>query len=243
MSFSELDSPIILAETYTHQLMTQALTPLSILHSTLPLFKPSLTLGSPGSSRFSRTGGSIILCVPAVARVGVLGSSSTSMAAASVMHGFDVLRRESKLAADKGSGNAIEGANVRFITVDVGEISGGDIDGGEGTRTVRWERRKPSDVSAFSQRLMDIVDGSRRPWSAAWIWQLVLGSHRSIGAGGKLPLAYGFKFITVLSHSLSCLAATTYSLAARLPTSILDFLLLLPPTTRAPTGIPSSSTR
>lgn len=154
---------------------------MSILYSTLPLFRPRLAVGSPTSSRHgSRRGGSVILCVPAVARVGVLGSSSGSMATAAVLRGFDVLRREAKLASDKGSGDVLEGANVRFVTVDVGEIGAGGAGG--------WEGRKPSNVGVLSGRLMRIVDASRRPWSFGWIWQGILGSHRSIGAGGTLSI-------------------------------------------------------
>lgn len=175
LPYDSFVSPIVFSETYTHQFITRAISPLSIIHSTLPLFRNRKAVGSPAESSANiGRGASIILCVPAAARVGVLGSSSNSMANAAVVQGFDVLRREVALKP------TFENTRLRFITLDVGEFT----DAKESTK--RRGTRTPSDVRVLTTTLLGIVSSSRRPRTLDWAWDMWLGSRRNVGAGGTL---------------------------------------------------------
>lgn len=174
LPFNSFSSPITFSESYTHEFMTRALSPLSILHATLPLFRNRKAIGSPKESNSNTLrGASVILCVPAAARVGVLGSSSNSMANAAVVQGFKVLKREAALDP------SLEDTNLRFITLDVGEF-----------RLQKESKKKlgtartPTDIRVLTNTLLGIVNSSRRPWSLQWLWTVWLGSRRSVGAGG-----------------------------------------------------------
>ena len=107
--------------------------------------------------------------MPALARVGAVGSSGISMATGAVVHGFDVLRRE--VAVDP---TVSAGGNLSFVTLDVGEIG----------ESRPGSLRKPSDVSVLYGVLLGIVKGRRRPWSLDWLYSVWLGNRRSVGAGG-----------------------------------------------------------
>lgn len=173
LPFNSFTSPIVFSETYTHQFATKALSPLSIIHATLPLFRNRKAVGSPTESSPNIVrGASVILCVPAVARVGVLGSSSNSMANAAVVQGFNVLRREA--AVDP----MFQDTRLRFVTLDVGRF--GDAEG----RKKRKHMRTPSDVGVLSNTLLGIVSTSRRPRALDVVWNVWFGNHQSVGAGG-----------------------------------------------------------
>ncbi|KAF8321595.1 hypothetical protein DL93DRAFT_1434870 [Clavulina sp. PMI_390] len=184
LPFNNFSSPITFSESYTHQFMTRALSPLAILNATLPLFRHRKTIGSPresSSSTSRRYGASVILCVPAAARVGVLGSSSHSMANHAVAQGFRILRREAALDP------LLEGTDLRFVTIDVGEFADpAEIKriGAQRKEKGVSGRRIPTDVRVLSKTLMSIVDASRRPWSLDWMKMVVMGTRRSVGAGG-----------------------------------------------------------
>ena len=173
LPYNSFTSPIVFSETYTHQFATRALSPLSIIHATLPLFRNRKAIGSPAESSMNiPRGASVILCVPAAARVGVLGSSSNSMANAAVVQGFNVLRREAALDP------MFEDTRLRFVTLDVGEFS----DAADSKK--RRDTRTPSDVRVLTSALLGIISTSRRPWTLGWAWNMCLGSRRGVGAGG-----------------------------------------------------------
>jgi len=167
MPFNALRSPLVLAEDFTHHLTSRAFTPLSIIHMVLPVFQLRQTSWRPLNETTPLKGASIILCVPAVARVGAVGSSAVSMATGAVLCGFDVLRRE--VAVDP----TVRRGNLSFVTLDVGEI--GESRAGS--------LRKPSDVSVLYSALLSIVRGRRRPWSLDWLYSMWLGNRRVVGAG------------------------------------------------------------
>ncbi|KAF8344085.1 uncharacterized protein EI90DRAFT_3114753 [Cantharellus anzutake] len=170
LPFSDFASPILLHETLNHQITLRAMTPLSIIQATFPHFKHRKALGSPSSPQSISKGASIIMCVPAIARVGVLGSSGLAMASEAAVRGFEVLRRE---AAVDPTLNDVR--KLRFITVDVGEI-------GDATSVIGVKRR-PTDVGIMSDTLLGIVNEKRSGWSLEWIRGLWLGNRRRVGAG------------------------------------------------------------
>lgn len=206
LPLSSFSSPITFSESYIHEYTTRALSPLSILTALLPLFRVRKTLGSPSSPSSSTwiggrgQGASMILCVPASARVGAVGSSGNAMANAAVVHGFDVLKRETALDA------SMRGMELRFITVDVGDFVDVNVRGGK-----KGAKRTPSDVRVLSGMLLGLVGSSRRPWSLGWMVSVWRGGRRSVGAGA---LTYAFAsrlpgsildFLLLLPHRLAIL--------------------------------------
>jgi len=168
LPFSEYNSPIVLHESINHQIALRAMTPLSVIQATLPHFKHRKGLGSPSGHRDSSP--SIIMCVPAVARVGALGSSGLVMASEAATRGFEILRREVSVDPDLiGSGA------LRFVTIDVGGI--GD------TATAIGTMRRPTDVGVLSRTLLGIVNEKRCGWLLDWMRSLWLGNRRRVGAG------------------------------------------------------------
>lgn len=96
------------------------------------------------------------------------------MANSAVVQGFSVLKREAALDP------TLEGTNLRFITLDVGELSDSDS-----KAAASKSARTPSDARVLSRTLLGVVGASRKPWSLAWMWNVWLGSRRSVGAGCK----------------------------------------------------------
>lgn len=216
--FSAFSSPVSLTQSYLPHLSARALTPLSVIQAILPLFKHRKGLGNPTEDN-AHLGSSVIVCLPATARVGVAGSSGVTMASSALSVGLDVLRREIDIdpEVDLGLGD------VSFVTFDVGEVK----EYGRRKRESKWAKwsggRRPSDVSVLSEALIGVVKGRREPWSLEWLHSLWLGDRRSIGAGGMLVLCFLSR--TRLTFTLK---ASTYVMASRLPPRILDFLLALP---------------
>jgi len=175
LTLSEYDSPIIFHESTNHQMALRAMTPLSVIQATLPHFKHRKALGSPSSHRNPSSPPCIILCVPAVARVGALGSSGLVMASEAATRGFEILRREVSVDPDLNGSSGL-----RFVTIDVGGIGDSAI--------AISTRRRPSDVSVLSKMLLGIVNErgcrcSGGGWLLDWMRSLWLGNRRRVGAG------------------------------------------------------------
>ncbi|KDQ18060.1 hypothetical protein BOTBODRAFT_52866 [Botryobasidium botryosum FD-172 SS1] len=182
------------SQAFLPNLVRAQITPLSIVTSILPLFR--------SRNRDIKYSKSVILCVPATARVGLAGHGEEAMLAAGLVKGAEVLRRE--LAQDEDLGD------VKVVVVDVGEISAEDDQGRKQDEGYYWAGRKPSNAKVLGEALGTVVRGRFEgegwaKWAAWWIGGWWRGQRFSVGAG-----------------------AYTYTLASHLPTRFLDTLLAIP---------------
>ena len=210
-----------LLSTYSQYLQATHIVPLQVLQAVLPLLRASparsrdaLTNGLGKQS--------IVVCLPATdARVGLPFAGAQAMSAAATLRGVEVLRREIRAASASGSGTTTEAAdamrNIKVTVVDVGaigEASDGRAEALQSRSAVdewtpgeqaaygaafgsavehRGLRRRPSDVSAFVDTVVDVVSNgkkSRRGVSAVAL-RLGLGQLREFIRGDRIVVGAG----------------------------------------------------
>ncbi|KAL1746311.1 hypothetical protein HDZ31DRAFT_34511 [Schizophyllum fasciatum] len=217
---------------YLQRLSASQMVPLEIIQALLPLMRDGPA---------TRTKKSIVICLPAIdARVGLPFSSVQGLIVASTHRAVDILRREVRIAALTGKGDAM--GNLRIVTAEVGQFDVGASAAGapspaemykaleawtpsekvvygpgfiglaHPTAAVTRMRRKPSEVGALVDRVVSVVTGGR-------YGPTVFGVN--VGLGYVLNWLRGDQFSVGAG-------STTYRLASHLPTSLLDTLLNFP---------------
>lgn len=228
-----------LLSTYAEYLQTTHIVPLQVLQALLPLLR-----ASPARSRDALTNGlgkqSIVVCLPATdARVGLPFAGAQAMSAAATFRGVEVLRREIHAASASGTetGTADAMRNIKVTVVDVGAVGEASDGLGDGLRgTVdewtpgeqaaygaafgsalehRGLRRRPSDVSAFVDTVVDVVSNGKKSQRGLSLvaLRLGLGRLREFIRGDRVVVGAG---------------AGTYAATSHLPAILLDAILNLP---------------
>ncbi|KAI0086144.1 hypothetical protein BDY19DRAFT_363148 [Irpex rosettiformis] len=228
-----------LQDTYPAYLQATHFAPLQIIQSLLPLMRNS-------PRHIHKT---IIICLPAISgQVGLPFAGAQAMSAAATLRGVEVLRREILVAAateTHGGTYARSMKNVGVVVVDVGNcgqalnyydedverammdwsasekvtygvaFSNALVGGGLQQRVTRGRRR--GGTESFVRTLVDVVsDGMKDPsvrGCAPSSLSLTLAPFRQWWRGDRFGVGAG---------------VWTYAIASRLPTTILDRLLVFP---------------
>ncbi|KAI0340063.1 hypothetical protein BDW22DRAFT_1421839 [Trametopsis cervina] len=224
-------------DAYPAYLQATHFTPLQVIQSLLPLMR-----NSPRHDKKS-----IVVCLPAIdGRVGLPFSGAQAMSAAATLRGVEVLRREIRIAAvtEKHESHARSMKNISVVVVDVGNFAAlqqqAPRDSDVERATIDWSAsekttygaafanvlagstnigtnvvRRQSDTSRFVKTLADVIShGGKGPLAARSTYlQAILASiHRWI-RGDRIAVGAG---------------AWTYTIASKLPSILLDSLLVLP---------------
>ncbi|KAM5538033.1 hypothetical protein V8D89_008230 [Ganoderma adspersum] len=230
-----------LRSTYTEYLQATHIVPLQVLQALLPLLRASPARSRDALAN-GLGKQSIVVCLPATdARVGLPFAGAQAMSAAATLRGVEVLRREIRAASASGSGSSTSTEtadamrNIKVTVVDVGAVGEAAGSNGAGSGVDEWTpgekaaygaafgsllehrgiRRRPSDVVAFVDTVVDVVSNgkkSQRGLSPVAI-RLGLGRLRELIRGDRVVVGAG---------------AGTYAAASQLPAILLDAILNLP---------------
>ena len=211
-----------LRSTYAEYLQATHIVPLQVLQALLPLLRASPARSRDARAN-GLGKQSIVVCLPATdARVGLPFAGAQAMSAAATLRGVEVLRREIRAssASVSGSSTSTETAdamrNIKVTVVDVGavgEVTDGNGARGSGVGDSEWTpgekaaygaafgallehrgiRRRPSDVAAFVDTVVDVVSNGKKSQRGLSLVAIRLGlgrlrelirGDRVVGAGG-----------------------------------------------------------
>ena len=228
-----------LRSTYAEYLQATHIVPLQVLQALLPLLRASPARSR--DARANGLGKqSIVVCLPATdARVGLPFAGAQAMSAAATLRGVEVLRREIRASSASGSSTSTETAdamrNIKVTVVDVGavgEVTDGNGARGSGVGDSEWTpgekaaygaafgallehrgiRRRPSDVAAFVDTVVDVVSNGKKSQRGLSLVAIRLGlgrlrelirGDRVVGAGGA-SLVHGWACSFVFADICGC---------------------------------------